>query len=299
MSGGPACTVVVPSYQSQGTIGACLRSLRRQDLARPFEVIVVDSSSDQSPELVAREFPEARLVHRAERTPAPAARNLGAAAAASDTLAFLDSDCVAPADWLRRLRLLLDAGYDGVGGAISNANGQSLVSWAGYFCEFREFLPRGEARDVDNLTLGNAAYRREPFLAVGGLPEDCFPQEDQVFHDALRRRGGRLRLDPGIVVAHHHRDERGAFLDHQRRVGRANALVLRRIERPGSFLARRPILARLVVPLLVPYRLARTVAACRDVEDGALWRRPALLALVAQGMVAWGRGFAEGAAGRG
>ena len=203
---------------------------------------------------------------------------------------------MAPTDWLRRLLALLEAGYDGAGGTISNANGQSLVSWAGYFCEFREFLPRGEARDVANLTLGNAAYRRDRFSAVGGFPEDCFPQEDQVFHAALRRQGGRLRLDPGIVVAHHHRDRRQAFLDHQRRVGRANAVVLRRIDRPGSFLARRARLARLAVPMLVPYRLARTAAACRGVQDGLLWRRPGLLALVARGMVAWGEGFAEGAA---
>lgn len=293
----PECTVVVPSFQSGETIGACLQSLRNQDLGRPVDVIVVDSSTDATPHLVARDFPEVRLARRAEQTAAPRARNLGAAQATSDRLAFLDSDCVAPPDWLRRLLPLLEAGYDGAGGAIANANGQTLVSWAGYFCEFREFLPGGPARDATNLTLGNAAYRRDRFEAVGGFPEDCFPQEDQVFHDELRRRGGRLRLDPGIVVAHHHRAERGAFLEHQRRIGRANAAVLRRIDRPGSYLVRRPLLARVALPLLVPYRFVRTTAACRGAQNGLLWRRPGLAALMAQGMVAWGRGFAEGAAG--
>lgn len=295
MSDALACTVVVPSFQSEETIGACLRSLRGQDLDRPFEVIVVDSSSDATPERVARDFPEVRLLRRPERTPAPRGRNLGAAAAAGERLAFLDSDCLAPPDWLRRLLPLLEAGYDGAGGSITNANGETLVSWAGYFCEFREFLPGGPPRDALNLTLGNAAYRRDRFEAVGGFPEDCFPQEDQVFHDALRRRGGRLRLDPAVVVAHHHRQERAAFLEHQRRIGRANAAVLRRIDRPGSFLARRPMLARVAVPFLVPYRFARTAVSCGRVEGGLLWRRPGLAALVAQGMVAWGRGFAEGA----
>lgn len=293
----PACTVIVPSYQSEETIEACLASLQRQDLGRPFDVVVADSSTDATPALVTGRFPGFHLVRLPERTAAPGARNRGLSVATTDRLAFLDSDCVAPSDWLRRLLAILDAGYDGAGGAVANANGESLVSWAGYFCEFREFLPGGPPRDATNLTLGNAAYRRDRLEEVAGFPEDCFPQEDQVLHDTVRQRGGRLRLDPGIVVAHRHRSDRRAFLEHQRRIGRANAAALCRIDGPGAFLARRPRLARLSLPLLVPWRFARTVAACAGVERGLLCRRPRLAALVALGMVHWGRGFAAGAPG--
>ena len=46
-----------------------------------------------------------------------ALRNLGARAAAGDILAFLDADCLAPADWLDRIFALAAADGAGVLGA--------------------------------------------------------------------------------------------------------------------------------------------------------------------------------------
>ena len=123
MSARPAASVVVPSYQSAATIRACLRSLAAQDLAAPYEVIVVDSSRDGTAEIVANEFEDVMLVHRADQTEPAAARNLGLERARADVVAFLDADCVAPADWLRRLRQAVEHGCDGVGGGSRTATG--------------------------------------------------------------------------------------------------------------------------------------------------------------------------------
>lgn len=290
-----ACSVIVPSYRSKHTIAACLHALLRQDIGLPYEIIVVDSSPDETPSIVRRTSPDVRLVHLARQTDPALARNIGAEQARGDVLAFIDSDCIAPADWLRRLYAILQRGYHAAGGAIANGNGDSLVSWAGYMCEFREFLPGGAPRDVENLTLGNAAYRRASYWSVGGIPADCFPQEDQVFHQALRSRGMRIHLDPRIAVAHTHRTERRAFLDHQRRIGRANARVLRQLDRPEASLASDPRLALVALPALIPLRFSRTIRACRGVEGGLVFRQPALLWLCWLGMCWWGRGFLEGA----
>jgi GT2 family glycosyltransferase len=287
--------VVVPSYRSLFTIEACLTSLREQDVAVRPQLIVVDSSPDGTAALVEERFPDVELVRLPRRTDAAAARNIGAERAAGELLAFLDSDCVAPRDWLRRLESALAWGYDGAGGAIANGNGDSLVSWAGYICEFREFLPGQPARDVTNLTLGNVAYRRELFEAAGGFPTGCFPQEDQVFHERLRPLRARLRLDPSIVVTHVHRTERDEFLAHQRRIGQANARALDLTGRSGAALARHWVLAALAVPALVPFRFARTLFACRLVEHGLVVRRPRLAWLCWLGMCSWGRGFLEAA----
>lgn len=297
MSAAPGWSVVVPSYRSLSTIDACLRSLLEQDVAAPPQIIVVDSSPDSTATRVQERFPQVELVRLPERTEAAAARNIGAGRACGERLAFLDSDCVAPRDWLRRLESALD-GYDGAGGAIANGNGESLVSWAGYLCEFREFLPGGPARDASNLTLGNVAYRREVFLAAGGFPTGCFPQEDQVFHERLRAQRARLRLDPSIVVTHTHRTERDEFLAHQRHIGQANARVLDLTGGSGAALARSPLLAVLTMPALVPFRFARTLLACLRVEHGLVVRRPRLAWLCWLGMCSWGRGFLEGAEGK-
>jgi glycosyltransferase involved in cell wall biosynthesis len=295
MSQMPTCSVIIPAYYAAATIEGCLRALGQQIGAPPHEIIVVNSSHDETPDLVRRSFPAVRLIHLAQRTDPALARNIGAEQARGQYLMFIDADCIAAPDWLQRLAATLELGYDAVGGAIANGNGTTLVSWAGYMCEFREFLPTGQVRDVPNLTLGNAAYRRTLFEAVGGFPGGFFPQEDQVFHRVLCQRGATIRFDPGIVVRHMHRTERQAFLAHQRRIGQANAAVLQRLNLPGSGLVRRPQLMPIALPALVALRFVRTMRACLTVEHGIILRRPGIAWLCWLGMWAWGRGLWEGA----
>jgi len=291
MTAAPTCSVIVPSYCSAPTIGACLTALASQDVSLPYEIIVVDSSPDVTPEQIRQGFPQVRLIHLSSQTDPAVARNIGARSARGTMLAFIDADCVAGSDWLRRLSIVLQDGYDGAGGAIANGNGDSLVSWAGYLCEFREFLPTGKVRQVRNLTLGNVAYWASVFWDVGGFPANAFPQEDQVFHHELTCRGYRLCLDPTITVAHTHRTERAAFLQHQRRIGTANARVVRQLMLPGARLLRCRELAVLALPALVTLRYYRTLRACWRTERGIVFRKPALAWLCWLGMWAWGGGF--------
>jgi GT2 family glycosyltransferase len=295
MTAQPVCSVIIPSYRASSTIGQCLTALLRQDFAQPYEIVVVDSSPDETPQVIRQNFPTVHLVHLSQQTDPASARNLGVERAPGEALAFIDADCVAEPDWLRRLHAHLEAGYDAAGGAIANGNGETLISWAGYMCEFREFLPGGPARDADNLTLGNAAYRRAAFRAVGGFPTGYFPQEDQVFHERFRQRGYRIRLDPQIVVAHFHRADWNEFLRHQRHIGRVNAQVIQRLNLPGATLARHRWRAALALPLLVPLRFIRTLRACWRVERALVLRRPLLAGLCWLGQCWWGRGFVEGA----
>jgi mycofactocin glycosyltransferase len=221
------------------------------------------------------------------------ARNKGAEKARAKILAFIDSDCSAAPGWLTGMYHAFDLGYDAVGGAVANANGESLVSWAGYFSEFREFLPYGSAKEVSNLTLGNAAYSSQAFWKAGGFPVGCFPQEDQVFHQAFRKCGFRIMFDPAIQIFHNHRTKINDYLSHQRRIGQANARVVRQLDLPGKNLARSPWLARLSLPAMVSLRWMRTLWACRYVEDGLVWKHPKLAGLLALGMISWGIGFTE------
>ena len=292
-SGTPYCSVIVPSYASASTIRSCLSALTNQDAPFIYEVIVVDSSADSTPTIVATEFPDVHFVHLSERVGPETARNRGAQEARGAVFAFIDSDCIAARDWLRRLVARLDEGYDAIGGATANGNGHSPVSWAGYFCEFREFLPSGRLRSMRYLSPNTVAYRRELFWSVGGFPPGFYPMEDQVFHRPLCDRGARIALDPEIVVAHTHRTERRQFLEHQRRLGLANVRVLRVLGGRGALLARHAFLASLVIPMLVPYRFLRIVLSSAHVERGIVFRRPAIAWLCWLGMRGWGRGFTE------
>lgn len=294
MSDSLVASVVIPSFQSAGTIDACLAAVVGQAAGGPFEVIVADSGDDETAALIARDYPGVRVLKSATRLDPAVARNWGAREARGSVLAFIDSDCVADPLWLARLCTALESGtYDAVGGAIRNVEGASRAAWAGYFCEFREFLPGGIATDATNLTLGNAAYRRDVFQRAGGFPAGYFPQEDQVFHTRLVGIGARILFDPSIVVAHAHRSTVAAFLTHQRRIGVANARAVSTLALRGAGIASRRWLAAAVLPALATYRFARTFAACWKQERCLMIRRPSIAGLCWLGMLAWGIGFAR------
>lgn len=291
---GLRASVIIPSFQSASTIRACLTAVLAQDIGDPFEVLVGDSGNDGTADLVRREFPAVRLLTSDIRLDPAAARNRCAALACGAVFAFIDSDCVADPDWLRRLCATLDRGiYAGVGGAILPVDGSSSAAWAGYFCEFREFLPGGEIADATYLTINNVAYTSDAFRQAGGFPEGYFPQEDQVFYERLRARGARTCFDPSIVVKHNHRDEVSAFLTHQAKIGRANARVVCALGLRGARIAARPWLAAALLPALATYRFGRTVAACWRQERCLMLRRPTVAVLCWLGMFAWGVGFAR------
>jgi GT2 family glycosyltransferase len=290
-------SVIIPSFQSAQTIRACLTSVLAQDLGEPFEIFLADSGTDGTAEIARREFPAVRVLKSETRLSAELARNWGAREARGAVFAFIDSDCVAEPDWLRRVCLTLeDSGYDGVGGAIRPVEDSNSTCWAGYFCEFREFLPGGAATEATYLTPNNAAYRSDIFRRAGGFPDGYFPLEDQVFYERLRAVGARIRFDPSIVVRHNHRSEVGAFLAHQARIGHANARVVREFDLQGAAIASHPWLAAALLPALATYRFTRTIAACWRQERCLILRRPEVAGLCWLGMYGWGLGFARGSA---
>ena len=291
-------SVIIPSFQSAATIRACLTSVLAQDFGERFEVFVADSGTDATADIITREFPAVRLLKSPTRLSAELARNWAAREASGSILGFIDSDCVADRDWLKRLCASLESGaYQGIGGAIRPVEPANATAWAGYFCEFREFLPRGEPRDATYLTPNNAAYRTDVFRRAGGFPDGYFPLEDQMFYHRLSAVGARIRLDPTIVVRHTHRTRVAAFLAHQARIGDANARVVLAIDAQGAWLASHPVAAVALMPALAVYRFARTVAACWKQERCLLLRRPSVAGLCFLGMCVWSLAFARTSAG--
>ncbi|MFJ4698074.1 CDP-glycerol glycerophosphotransferase family protein [Streptomyces sp. NPDC088768] len=109
----PRLSVIVPVYDVETYLPACLDSLAAQTL-REIEVIVVDDGSPDGSALIAEEYarrdPRFRLV-RQENQGLGAARNTGIDAAhpEAEFLAFVDSDDMVPADAYRLMLASLDA----------------------------------------------------------------------------------------------------------------------------------------------------------------------------------------------
>ena len=124
----PRISVVVPIYNVEEYLPACLDSVARQTVD-DFEVVMVnDGSTDRSAEIAGqygRRDPRFRLVQQ-ENAGLSAARNTGIDAATGEFIAFLDSDDVLPPN---AYELLLGA-LDETGSDFATGNVYRLTGWS-------------------------------------------------------------------------------------------------------------------------------------------------------------------------
>lgn len=111
----PRISVVIPCKGRLTHLARTLPYWLRQ-AAPAHEIIVVDfGCPDQCGDWVARTFPAVRVVRAVHDTAlynGPRARNIGAAEATGNYLAFADADFIAPPDYLDRIVRQIQAGHD-------------------------------------------------------------------------------------------------------------------------------------------------------------------------------------------
>src|SRR5262245_58169426 len=155
----PVVSIIVPCYNSERTIRACLRAIVAQQTQHPYDVTVVDSSTDKTAEIVRREFPKVQLISRAQRTFAGPARNIGTRATRGEFCLMIDSDCIADASLVERTIGRHRTGdHAAVGGSLRNGTPRSLIGWIGYLMEFKEFMPCSASREVASVPSANVCY---------------------------------------------------------------------------------------------------------------------------------------------
>ena len=161
-------SIIIPSYNSQSTIRGCLNSVLNQSYVDEYEVILVDSSVDDTPKIVKEYYPRVRLIHFDQKTDPGTARNFGIQESSGDLIAFIDSDCIAAHNWLERIAQTHGTQYNIVGGVVTNGNPtDDLIGWAGYLAEFREFLPELPREEVKHIPTCNISYKRVVFERYG------------------------------------------------------------------------------------------------------------------------------------
>ncbi len=194
-------SIIIPALNEEKMIGRCLESLTRLAFARDrFEVLVVDNGSRDKTLAIAESFKD-RLnlkVLQQAGVRISALRNLGARAAAGDILAFLDADCLAPADWLDRIFVLAAADGAGVLGAHYLLPEDS--SWVGR--TWHRYQEASKSGEVSHVPAGDLIMRREDFLRVGGFDETIQTNEDYELCDRARKAGMDVRAFPQIGVIH-------------------------------------------------------------------------------------------------
>lgn len=283
----PSLSVVIASFNSGPQVLDCLSCLRNQTL-QDIQVVVVDSSEDDTASLVETNFPEVTLVRVPHRVYPGEARNLGMKSARGQKIAFLDSDCRVENRWAEQVAGALER-YCVLGTGTVNKPTTNLMNEVVYLCEFSRWSPRMPEGWIGDLPAYSMAMRRELFERYGPFLKDVF-SSDTAFCWKIGLKGVRIRFLPSIVVEHRCRDRFFSYLLKRLRRGRDLARVRVETFRPGrvrvlGYLFGSP----LVAPLLM-MRLAIRVHRWR-ICPLEFWQG---LGVSAAAMVAWSLGEACG-----
>lgn len=232
-AGRPAVTrlsVVVPVLDQAAELAEQLTALAAQRTAIPFEVVVADNGSRDLTPRVIREHAAAdsRIVgvDASDRRGPAAARNIGAARATGDALAFCDADDVVDPDWVQSLVEALE-NADLVAGAFDfgSLNGATRSCTPEHYADTFAFLPAG---------LGaNLAVRRRAFDVAGGFAEDLLAGEDVDLCWRLQLAGFDFVATTAAVVAKRERTQAPARRHQLVSYGRHDAALYRRFRRYG------------------------------------------------------------------
>lgn len=192
-------TCVVPVYNGQRTLAACLASIRQHAPGLAACIVIDDGSTDRSREIAAAAD---CCVVTQPNAGAAAARNRGLREATTDWVWFVDADCTVFPDTLDRLLPHASDGVAGVGGSYENRNRDSVLATAIH----EEIVARHRrmGRDVDHLATYNVLYRRRLLLAAGGFDEAFRQAEDVELCYRLVAGGHPLRFEPQSLVTHDH-----------------------------------------------------------------------------------------------
>ncbi len=213
-SGSPRVSVVIPTWNGEDLLPRVLDSLGSQAF-RDFETIVVDNGSeDGSLDLLARRYPDVRVVGLPRNEGFASAVNAGIAASRGEIVALLNNDAVPRPGWLAALLAAADA-HPEAGSFASRmldlADPRRIDAAGDQLGIFPSNYGHGELDGdafaspvyVLSACAGAAAYRRTALDDVGPFDERFFAYvEDVDWGVRAQLRGHDCLYVPDAVVLH-------------------------------------------------------------------------------------------------
>jgi len=201
----PKLSIIVPTYNSEATIEACLRSIQAQTYSN-IELILADNNSSDRTRDISRQYTEHLFIAGPERS---SQRNQAAERATGRYLLFIDSDME-----------LAPEVADQVVSEFENTEHAALIvpeetTGSGYIAAVRWF----ERRFYEGVEWIEAAraFRKQAFIDAGGYNEDLVSGEDWDLSQRVGKTGrieARIKHNEGAVGLFAHLKKKFYYAKH-------------------------------------------------------------------------------------
>ena len=214
----PRVSIVIPCYNEQATIRQLLEAIYQQTYPRAqTEVVIANGYSEDATrdEIAGFQYGhpdlDVRIVENNVRT-IPSAINCAILASRGEIVVRMDAHSRPYPDYVERCVSALDSGHgDNVGGVWEIKPGSR--SWMAESIAIAAAHPLGvgdagyrigaQASAVDTVPFG--AFHRSLIDKIGLFDETLLSNEDYEFNTRIRQSGGRVWLDPEIVIVYYAR----------------------------------------------------------------------------------------------
>jgi len=196
----PTLAAVVIAQNDRDRIAASMDALVGQETSEPIEIILVDSGTDGTADLVRERYPQVQVVHLSEPALPGRARNAGLRITRARYVSFPGSHVVVAKGALQHRIDAHDSGAGMVTGCVLNGT-PTFSGWASYFLDHSEVLPGRPSTPLTGPP-SHCSYRTEALVEVGGFSEDRRVGEDTVVNTELFRRGHTAVLHSKVRFHH-------------------------------------------------------------------------------------------------
>jgi len=200
-------SLIIPAYNEEDTISACLKSALEQDY-KPLEIIVVDNNSTDKTKSIIKHLEKRNKVIKYVFEPQRkrgAARNTGLRHSTGGIVALTDADCTLPANWIRKMvEPILKHGEKIVTGN-EIIDGTDFVSRqrARHRKAFME--KRINGRYINHMDTKTCAIDKTVFSTIGPFNKTLLHSEDKDIGIKMLSNKYRIFYRKDCCVIHSHR----------------------------------------------------------------------------------------------
>lgn len=199
-------SVTIPAHNSSETLKECLTSVLKQSY-QPKEIIVVDNNSQDNTKEIILNFQKKygqKIKYVFEKTVGrAAARNAGISKAQGEIIAMIDSDCIAPPNWLEKLIAPIEKEKENAVMGFEKSFTKNY--WADNRQKEDELFTfsKFDGKYIEHIDTKNFAIKTH-LIKKFMFNQDLVAYEDWDLFLRLKKCSIKIRFLPDVIVYHQH-----------------------------------------------------------------------------------------------